>query len=333
MLRKSGKPVVLVVNKLEKRSEEANLFEFYNLGLGTPMPISATQALGLGDMLDEVVAHFGDVATEEEDENIVRVAFMGKPNVGKSSLINRLIGEERNIVSSIPGTTRDSVDSYLETEEGQFILIDTAGIRRKSKIKEVIERYSVIRSFAAIEKADVCVLMIDATEGVTDQDEKIIGFAHDQSKALMVIVNKWDLIEKDNKTFEKFKKDLQQDIKFAPYAKYLFMSALTGQRANKVMKVVKECYESYNKRVSTGVLNEIVSKATLMNEPPIVSGNRLKIYYATQVATKPPTFIFFVNNPELVHFSYRRYLENQLRNAFGFEGTGIKLIFRERKDS
>ncbi|MCM1990899.1 ribosome biogenesis GTPase Der [Oceanirhabdus seepicola] len=333
MLRKSGKPVVLVVNKLEKRSEEANLYEFYNLGLGTPIPISATQALGLGDMLDEVVAHFDDVAEEDEDENVVRVAFMGKPNVGKSSLINRLIGEERNIVSSIPGTTRDAVDSYLETEEGQFILIDTAGIRRKSKIKEVIERYSVIRSFAAIEKADVCVLMIDATEGVTDQDEKIIGFAHEQSKALMVIVNKWDLIEKDNNTFEKFKKDIQQDLKFAPYVKFLFISALTGQRANKVMKVVKECYESYNKRISTGVINEVVSQAVLMNEPPIVSNNRLKIYYATQVATKPPTFVFFVNNPQLLHFSYRRYLENQLRNAFGFEGTGIKLIFRERKDS
>ena len=333
MLRKSGKPVVLVVNKLEKKSEEANLYEFYNLGLGTPMPISATQALGLGDMLDEVVAHFGDVSgEEEEDDNIVRVAFMGKPNVGKSSLINRLIGEERNIVSTIPGTTRDAVDSYLETEEGQFMLIDTAGIRRKSKIKEVIERYSVIRSFAAIEKADVCVLMIDATEGVTDQDEKIIGFAHDQSKALMVIVNKWDLIEKDNKTFENFKKDIQQDLKFAPYVKFLFISALTGQRSNKVMKVVKECYESYNKRVSTGVLNEIVSQAVLMNEPPIVSNNRLKIYYATQVASKPPTFVFFVNNPDLLHFSYKRYLENQLRNAFGFEGTGIKLIFRERKD-
>ncbi|WBW99637.1 ribosome biogenesis GTPase Der [Oceanirhabdus sp. W0125-5] len=333
MLRKSGKPVVLVVNKLEKRSEEANLYEFYNLGLGTPMPISATQGLGLGDMLDEVVAHFDDIAEEEEDENIVRVAFMGKPNVGKSSLINKLIGEERNIVSNIPGTTRDSVDSYVETEDGQFILIDTAGIRRKSKIKEQIERYSVIRSFAAIEKADVCVLMIDATEGVTDQDEKIIGFAHDQSKALMVIVNKWDLIEKDNKTFENFKKDVQQDLKFAPYVKFLFISALTGQRVHKVMQVVKECYESYNKRISTGVLNEVVSQAVLMNEPPIVSNNRLKIYYVTQVASKPPTFVFFVNNPELLHFSYKRYLENQLRSAFGFEGTGIKLIFRERKDS
>ncbi len=334
MLRKSGKPVVLVVNKLEKRSEEANLYEFYNLGLGTPMPISATQGLGLGDMLDEVVAHFKDAATEEEeDENVIKVAFMGKPNVGKSSLINRLIGEERNIVSDIPGTTRDAVDSYVETEEGRFTLIDTAGIRRKSKIKEVIERYSVIRSFAAIEKADVCVLMIDATEGVTDQDEKIIGFAHEQSKALMVIVNKWDLIEKDNKTFEKFKKDLQVDLNFAPYVKFLFISALTGQRANKVMTVVKECYESYNKRISTGVLNEVVSNAVLMNEPPIVANNRLKIYYVTQVATKPPTFVFFVNNPELLHFSYRRYLENQLRNAFGFEGTGIKLIFRERKDN
>lgn len=332
MLRKSGKPVVLVVNKLERKSEEDNMYEFYNLGLGTPMPISATQGLGLGDMLDEVVAYFDTTEDEEEEEDLIKVAFMGKPNVGKSSLINRLIGEDRNIVSNIPGTTRDSVDSYIETEEGKFNLIDTAGIRRKAKVKEVIERYSVIRSFAAIEKADVCVLMIDAQEGITDQDEKILGFAHEQKKAIMVIVNKWDLIEKNNKTHDEFKMDLMQNLNFAPYVKFLFISALTGQRVHKVLTVVKECFESYNMRISTGVLNEVVSDAVLMNEPPIVGHSRLKIYYCTQVSTKPPTFIFFVNNTALLHFSYKRYLENQMRKAFGFEGTGIKLIFRERKD-
>lgn len=332
MLRKSGKPVVLVVNKLERKSEEDNMYEFYNLGLGTPMPISATQGLGLGDMLDEVVAHFGSTEDEDEDDDTIKVSFMGKPNVGKSSLINRLIGEERNIVSNIPGTTRDSVDSHIDTEEGKFTLIDTAGIRRKSKVKELIERYSVIRSFAAIEKSDVCVLMIDATEGLTDQDEKILGFAHEQRKAIMVIVNKWDLIEKNNKTFDEFKLDLMKDLNFAPYVKYLFISALTGQRVHKVLSVVKECYESYTKRMSTGILNEVISNAILMNEPPIVGGQRLKIYYATQVATKPPTFVFFVNNTALIHFSYKRYLENQLRKAFEFEGTGIKLIFREKDD-
>lgn len=332
MLRKSGKPIVLVVNKIDKLADEPNAYEFYNIGLGTPFAISASQGLGLGDMLDEVVAHFGEESTAEEDEEDIKIAFIGKPNVGKSSIINRLVGEERNIVSDIPGTTRDTVNSYIETEEGKFTLIDTAGIRRKSKVKEVIERYSVIRSFTAVEKADVCVLMIDATEGITDQDEKIIGYAHEEKKAILVIVNKWDLIEKDDKTMDNYKKELQQNLNFVPYAKYLFISAKTGQRTHKLLKVAKECYESYNKRVSTGVLNEVISSAILMNEPPVVGGQRLKIYYVTQVSVKPPTFIFFVNDPKLMHFSYQRYLENQLRNAFDFEGTAIRVILREKKD-
>ncbi|WP_035290755.1 ribosome biogenesis GTPase Der [Clostridium sp. KNHs214] len=332
MLRKSKKPVVLVVNKIDKIRDEDNKYEFYNLGLGEPNAVSASQALGLGDMLDEVIAHFPKLEDEEEEDEFIRIAFVGKPNVGKSSLINRILGEERNIVSDIPGTTRDSVDSYIETGEGKFILVDTAGIRRKSKVKEEIERYSVIRSLTAVEKADVCVLMIDAEDGVSDQDEKIIGFAHEMNKAIMVIVNKWDLIEKDDKTLNKFKMDFQTNLSFIPYAPYLFISAKTGQRTQKVLNMAKECYNSYCKRISTGVLNEVVNRAVLMQEPPMVLGKRLKIYYATQVSIKPPTFVFFVNDASTVHFSYRRYLENQLRGSFEFNGTGIKLIFRERKE-
>ncbi|WP_102400605.1 ribosome biogenesis GTPase Der [Haloimpatiens massiliensis] len=332
MLRKSKKPVVLVVNKIDKIRDEDNKYEFYNLGLGEPNAVSASQALGLGDMLDEVIAHFPKLENEEEEDEFVRMAFVGKPNVGKSSLINRILGEDRNIVSDIPGTTRDSVDSYIETEEGKFILVDTAGIRRKSKVKEEIERYSVIRSLTAVEKADVCILMIDAQEGVSEQDEKIIGYAHEMNKAIMVIVNKWDLIEKDHKTLNKFKMDFQTNLSFIPYAPYLFISAKTGQRTQKVLNMAKECYNSYCKRISTGVLNEVVSRAVLMQEPPVVGGRRLKIYYATQVSIKPPTFVFFVNDTSTLHFSYQRYLENQLRGSFEFNGTGIKLIFRERKE-
>jgi GTP-binding protein len=243
-----------------------------------------------------------------------------------------LLGEERVIVSEIPGTTRDAIDSYLETEDGKFILVDTAGIRRKSKVKEEIERYSVIRTYTAIERADVCILMIDATEGVTEQDEKIIGYAHEMSKAIMVIVNKWDLVEKDGKTLDKFKKELQGNLKFLSYAEYLFISALTGQRTNKVLKMAKYCYDNYSKRISTGILNDVVSKAVLMKEPPTVSLKRMKIYYVTQVATKPPKFVFFVNDESARHFSYERYLENQLRNSFDFKGTGIQIEYRQRKE-
>ncbi|WP_297631766.1 ribosome biogenesis GTPase Der [uncultured Clostridium sp.] len=331
MLRKSKKPVVLVVNKVDSLKEEENGWEFYNLGIGDPITISASQGLGLGDMLDRVVEGFPKNAGEEDEDEYIRIAMIGKPNVGKSSLINRLLGEERVIVSNVPGTTRDAIDSYLETEEGKFILIDTAGLRRKSKVKEEIERYSVIRTYTAIERADVCILMIDAEEGITEQDEKIIGYAHEMRKAIMVIVNKWDLIEKDDKTLDNYKKDLQSKLKFLSYAEYLFISALTGQRSHKVLQVARKCYDNYSKRISTGILNDVVNRAVLMKEPPTVGIRRMKIYYATQVATKPPKFIFFVNDSNATHFSYQRYLENQLRESFDFEGTGIQIEYRERK--
>ena len=332
MLRKSKKPVVLVVNKVDSLKEEDNAWEFYNLGIGDPVTISASQGLGLGDMLDKIVENFDKSIYDEEEDEYIRIAMIGKPNVGKSSLINKLLGEERVIVSDVPGTTRDAIDSYLETEEGKFILIDTAGLRRKSKVKEEIERYSVVRTYAAIERADVCILMIDATEGITEQDEKIIGYAHEMRKAIMVIVNKWDLVEKDDKTLDKFKKELQSNLKFLSYAEYLFISALTGQRTHKVLQMAKYCYDNYNKRISTGILNDVISKAVLMKEPPTVGVKRMKIYYATQVATRPPKFVFFVNDESTRHFSYERYLENQLRNSFDFKGTGIQIEYRQRKE-
>lgn len=332
MLRKSKKPIILVVNKIDHLELEANAFEFYNLGIGTPIAISATQGLGLGDMLDEVVAHFDSVYSATEDAKYIQVAVVGKPNVGKSSLINRMLGEDRNIVTSIAGTTRDAIDSRLETKEGKFVLIDTAGIRRKSKVEQGIERYSVIRSLEAVERADVVILMITATEELSDQDEKIIGYAHEMKKAILVIVNKWDLIEKDDKTMIEFKNRIQAGLNFMAYAPYLFISAKTGQRVNKVLSTVKECFDNYSKRISTGILNEVINKAVLMKEPPTVANKRLRIFYVTQVGSKPPTFVFFVNSPNLLHFSYQRYLENQLRNSFDFSGTGIKLVFRERKE-
>lgn len=332
MLRKSNKPVVLVVNKIDSVKEESSAYEFYNLGIGDPVAISASQGLGLGDMLDRVVEYFDDIDANEEDKEYISIAVVGKPNVGKSSLINKLLGEERVIVSDIPGTTRDSIDSYIETDEGKFVLIDTAGIRRKSKVKEEIERYSVIRTYAAIERADVCILMIDANENISDQDEKIIGYAHEMSKAIMVLVNKWDVIEKDDKTMDNYKKMLQRSLSFMPYAPYLFISAKTGQRMGKVLQLAKQCYENYAKRIKTGVLNDVISRAVMMKEPPVVGLKRLKIYYVTQTGVNPPTFIFFVNDPAALHFSYERYLENQLRESFDFTGTGIKMEFRERKE-
>jgi GTP-binding protein len=332
MLRKSKKHVVLVVNKIDSLKDENNAFEFYNLGIGDPVTISSTQGLGLGDMLDKVVSYFANNHGNEDQDEYIRIAMIGKPNVGKSSLINRLLGEDRVIVSDVPGTTRDAIDSYLETDEGKFILIDTAGLRRKSKVKEEIERYSVIRTLAAIERADVCILMLDAEDTLSDQDEKIIGYAHELNKAIMVIVNKWDLIEKDDKTMDKYKRDLQTELSFLKYAPYLFISAKTGQRVHKVLEMAKECYNNYTKRIGTGVLNDVVNKAVLMKEPPVVGLKRLKIYYVTQVETKPPTFVFFVNDSNATHFSYERYLENQLRESFDFKGTGIKLYFRERKE-
>ena len=271
MLRKSKKPVVLAVNKIDSLKEEDNAWEFYNLGIGDPITISASQGLALGDMLDRVVSYFDPVSEEEQEDEYIRIAMVGKPNVGKSSLINKLLGEERVIVSNVPGTTRDAIDSYLENDLGKFILIDTAGIRRKNKVKEEIEKYSVIRTLTSIERADVCILMIDATEGITEQDEKIIGFAHEKRKAIMVIVNKWDLVEKDDKTMNKFKNDLQNNLKFLGYAEYLFISALTGQRVHKVLEMAKKCYDNYSKRIPTGVLNDVISKAVLMKEPPVVA--------------------------------------------------------------
>ena len=331
MLRKSKKPVVLVVNKVDSLKEEDNAWEFYNLGIGDPITISASQGLGLGDMLDRVVENFDSSIYEQDEDEYIRIAMIGKPNVGKSSLINKLLGEDR-VVSEVAGTTRDAIDSELETEEGKFILIDTAGLRRKSKVKEEIERYSVVRTYAAIERSDVCILMIDAQEGITEQDEKIIGYAHEMRKAIMIIVNKWDLVEKDDKTLDNFKRDLQGKLKFINYAEYLFISALTGQRTHKVLQMARKCYDNYNKRVSTGILNDVISKAVLMKEPPVVGLKRMKIYYATQVATRPPKFVFFVNDSEARHFSYERYIENQLRDSFDFKGTGIQIEYRQRKE-
>ena len=330
MLRVSQKPIVVAVNKVDNQKDEPGVFEFYNLGLGNPISISSGQGLGIGDLLDEVVGYFKDYE-KEDDQEYIRVAFVGRPNVGKSSLINRILGEERSIVTDIPGTTRDSIDSYIETKEGKFILVDTAGLRRKSKIKEEIERYSVVRTLTAIERADVVVLMIDAQEGIAEQDEKIIGYAHDMRKAIMVIVNKWDLVEKDGRTMDFFMKDYKQSLKFLGYAPFLFMSALTGQRANKVLPIIKECYDNYNKKIGTGALNDIIGKALLRKEPPVMGTKRLKVYYGAQTGVKPPTFVFFINDSKAVHFSYARYIENQLREAFDFKGTGIKIEYRERK--
>lgn len=332
MLRKSKRPVLLVVNKIDKNKEENNIYEFYNLGLGDPISISAAQGLGLGDMLDEVVKYFDDIEANEPEEEHINVAVVGKPNVGKSSLINKILGEERVIVSNIPGTTRDAIDSYLETDLGKFVLIDTAGLRRKSKIKEEVERYSAVRTMAAIERCDVCALVLDANESISEQDERIIGYAHESNKAIFVIVNKWDLVEKDDKTMKKFKDNMAFKFSFMAYAPYLFISAKTGQRVHKVLDVIKKCYDNYNRRIATGVLNDVISNAVLMKEPPVIGVTRLKIYYVTQIGTKPPTFVFFVNNPNALHFSYQRYLENKIRDSFDFEGTGIKTIFRERKE-
>ena len=333
MLRKSGKPVVLAVNKIDNLNETANAFEFYNLGMGEPFAISSSQGLNLGDMLDELVSHFPEYENEDDEVDTIRVAFVGKPNVGKSSLVNRLLGEDRSIVTDIPGTTRDAIDSYLETEEGKFILVDTAGLRRKAKVKEEVEHYSGIRTMTSIERADVIALIIDANEGATEQDERIIGYAHEMKKGILIIVNKWDLIEKDDKTMDRYTKDLRVSFHFLNYVPFLFISAKTGLRAHKVLKEVARVFENYNRRVTTGILNDVVSKALLMKEPPVVANKRLKVFYVTQTGVRPPTFIFFVNDPALLHFSYMRYLENQLRASFDYEGTGIKMEFRERKDS
>ena len=333
MLRRSGKPVVLVVNKVDSFEKfMPDVYEFYNLGIGDPFPISAASMLGLGDMLDEVVKHFPDYAKDEEEDERPKVAIIGKPNVGKSSLINKLAQEDRVIVSDIAGTTRDAIDTDITYDGKEYVFIDTAGLRRKNKIKEEIERYSIIRAVTAVERADVCIIVIDATKGVTEQDAKIAGIAHERGKGIIIAVNKWDAIEKDDKTIYRHTEKIRQILSFMPYAEIIFISAKSGQRLNKIFELIDVVIANNSMRVATGVLNEIVTEAVAMQQPPSDKGKRLRIYYTTQVAVKPPTFVIFVNDKELMHFSYTRYLENRIRETFGFRGTALKFIIRERKE-
>ena len=332
LLRKSRKPVVLAVNKVDSVAKYGNdVYEFYNLGIGDPIAVSAASRLGIGDLLDEVVKHFDSEQMEEEEDERPRIAVVGKPNVGKSSIINKLLGENRVIVSDIAGTTRDAVDTEVIHEGTPYVFIDTAGLRRKSKIKEELERYSIIRTVSAVERADVVVVVIDAIEGVTEQDAKIAGIAHERGKGIIVAVNKWDAIEKTDKTIYEYTRKIKEILSFIPYAEFLFISAATGQRLTKLFEMIDVVRQNQNLRVATGVLNEIMTEAVAMQQPPSDKGKRLKIYYMTQVAVKPPTFVIFVNDKELMHFSYTRYLENQIRNAFSFKGTSLKFLVRERK--
>ena len=333
MLRKSRKPVVLAVNKVDSIQKFGNdVYEFYNLGIGDPIPVSAASRLGIGDLLDEVARHFPEHQGEEEEDERPRIAVVGKPNVGKSSLINKLLGENRVIVSNIAGTTRDAIDTEITHNGTDYVFIDTAGLRRKNKIKEDLERYSIIRTVTAVERADVVVVVIDATEGVTEQDAKIAGIAHDRGKGIIVAVNKWDAIEKDDKTIYRHTEKIRQILSFMPYAEILFISAKTGQRTGRIFETIDVVLENNSMRVATGVLNEIMAEAVAMQQPPTDKGKRLKLYYITQAAVKPPTFVIFVNDKNLMHFSYTRYLENKIREAFGFKGTSLKFIIRERKE-
>ena len=333
MLRKSGKPVILVVNKVDNFEKYMpDVYEFYNLGIGDPHPISAASKLGIGDMLDAVMELFDLEKIEEEEDDRPKIAIVGKPNAGKSSLINNLLGENRVIVSDVAGTTRDAIDTEIVYNGTEYVFIDTAGLRRKSKIKENIERYCIIRTVAAIERSDVVILMIDATEGVSEQDAKIAGIAHDRGRGLIIAVNKWDAIEKDNHTVKEYTKKVRDILSFVPYAEIIFISALTGQRTKKIFDLLETVIENHAMRIQTGVLNEILMEAVALQQPPSDKGKRLKLFYMTQVSTKPPTFVLFVNKKELMHFSYQRYIENRIRDTFGFMGTPIRIFIRERKE-
>ena len=333
LLRRSAKPVVLVVNKVDSFEKfMPDVYEFYNLGIGDPIPISAASRLGLGDMLDVVISHFPEGAGTEEEDERPRIAIVGKPNVGKSSILNKLAGENRAIVSDIAGTTRDAIDSVVKYDGREYVLIDTAGLRRKSKIKEELERYSIIRAVTAVERADVVLMVIDAVEGATEQDAKIAGIAHERGKGVIIVVNKWDAIEKTDKTMREYENQIRQILSFMPYAEIMYVSALTGQRLTKLYDRIDMVIANQTLRVATGVLNEILTEAVAMQQPPSDKGKRLKLYYMTQVAVKPPTFVIFVNDRELMHFSYTRYLENKIREAFGFRGTALRFYIRERKE-
>ncbi|MDE6613042.1 MAG: ribosome biogenesis GTPase Der, partial [Clostridia bacterium] len=329
MLRRSKKPVILVVNKIDEYSEE-KLFEFYSLGLGEPFPVSAEHGTGLGDVLDESVSWFEKVETEEDDS--VKIAVVGKPNAGKSSLVNKLLGFERSIVTNIAGTTRDAIDTKFTYNGKSYTLIDTAGIRKKSKVEDDVEYYSVMRAFDAVRRADVCLLVVDSVDGLTEQDTKIIGYVHEQGKPSVIVMNKWDLIEKDTNTINKFENKLKEDLKFMDYFKSVYISAKTGQRTEKIFSLVDEVYAHSHFRVPTGTLNDVISDAVRSNEPPSYNGRRLKVYYASQVSVAPPTIILFVNSTNLLHFSYERFLENVLRKSFYFSGTPIKILTREKKN-
>ena len=333
MLRRSGKPVVLVVNKVDNFDKYMpDVYEFYNLGIGDPVPVSAASRLGLGDMLDIVSGHFPEGSAQEEEDDRPRIAIVGKPNVGKSSIVNRLLGESRVIVSDVAGTTRDAIDTEIVHNGKEYIFIDTAGLRRKNKIKEELERYSIIRTVTAVERADVVLMVIDATEGVTEQDAKIAGIAHERGKGIIIVVNKWDAIEKNDRTMREYENDIRQVLSFMPYAEIMYVSAVTGQRLIKLYDMIDMVIENQTLRIATGVLNEIMTEAVAMQQPPSDKGKRLKLYYITQVSVKPPTFVIFVNDKELMHFSYTRYLENKIREAFGFRGTSLKFFIRERKE-
>lgn len=334
MLQKSGRPIVLCVNKCDTvGAPPPEFYEFYNLGLGEPYPVSAVHGHGTGDLLDAVFEYFPAETPEENDDEYIKVAVIGKPNAGKSSLINRVAGEERVIVSDIAGTTRDAIDTIIENDNGKFVFIDTAGIRRKSKIKDNVEKYSIIRAEAAVDRADVCVIMIDATEGFTEQDSKVAGIAHEKGKGCIVAVNKWDAVEKDGNTMNKFRKKLENDFSFMSYAPIIFISAKTGQRIDRLFELITYVSNQNSTRISTGMLNDVLADATARVQPPSDKGKRLKIYYITQPSTRPPTFVCFVNNADLFHFSYQRYLENKIRETFGLEGTPVRFIIRERGES